>query len=214
MSRAQRPNRPPPAADEELFVRYQRGDEQAFAVLVERYWERIFGFLLNRLKQRELAEDLTQNTFLRVCQARHTFVPGQSSVSTWIHVIANNLLKNEYRNSGRRRVVAESDLSRTDANGAPTLPRQVADPAPSPEESVYQGELAGLLRDAIATIPEPHREPFIMREIEHLTYDEIAERLAIPSGTVKSRLNRARRHLRAALLPAHPGETWTFRSAA
>lgn len=124
------------------------------------------------------------------------------------------MLKNEYRNSGRRRVIAEGDLLHPAPDGSEPLARQIPDPSPSPEEALYRHELARLLHDAIATIPEPHREPFVMREIEHLTYDEIAERLSIPAGTVKSRLNRARHHLRTALLPAHPGGTWTFRSAA
>lgn len=186
--------------DEQLFQRYTTGDQDGFRVLMERYQPRIQGFLRKRLNDEERVEDLTQDTFLRIHRARNSYDPARK-FSTWIHTIANNLLKNEFRNRSRRRETAFSELRPDNSpSGAPVRPVEFAASTADPEREAYRSELRTAIDDAIARMDEHHRIPFVMREVEDRTYEEIAEEIGIPVGTVKSRLNRARNSFRM-LLP-------------
>lgn len=186
--------------DEQLFQRYTAGDEGGFQLLVERYEPRIQGFLRKRLSDEERVEDLTQDTFLRIHRARDSYDPGRK-FSTWIHTIANNLLKNEFRNRSRRRETAFSDLRpEHPSSGLTPRPVEFESSQPDPEQEAYRSELREAIGSAIARMDEHHRIPFVMREVEDLSYEEIAEAIGIPVGTVKSRLNRARHSFRS-LLP-------------
>lgn len=186
--------------DEQLFQRYTDGDEQGFRVLMERYEPRIQGFLRKRLNDEERVEDLTQDTFLRIHRARESYDPSRK-FSTWIHTIANNLLKNEFRNRSRRRETVFSELRpETSSSGAPARPVEFESGGTDPEQDTYRSELREAIDTAIGRMDEHHRLPFVMREVEDLSYEEIAEVIGIPVGTVKSRLNRARNSFRS-LLP-------------
>jgi RNA polymerase sigma-70 factor, ECF subfamily len=186
--------------DEQLFTRYTEGDGDGFRVLVERYQPRIQGFLRKRLNDEERVEDLTQDTFLRIHRARESYDPSRK-FSTWIHTIANNLLKNEFRNRSRRRETTFSELRpEVSSSGAPSRPVEFAATGHSPEREAYRRELREAIDTAIERMDEHHRIPFVMREVEDRTYEEIAEEIGIPVGTVKSRLNRARNSFRM-LLP-------------
>jgi RNA polymerase sigma-70 factor, ECF subfamily len=186
--------------DEELFQRYTEGREDGFRVLMERYQPRIQGFLRKRLNDEERVEDLTQDTFLRIHRARESYDPARK-FSTWIHTIANNLLKNEFRNRSRRRETAFSNL-RPETQSSGAMPRPVDFPSAvhNPERDAYRRELREAIDTAIDRMDDHHRRPFVMREVEDRTYEEIAEEIGIPVGTVKSRLNRARNSFRM-LLP-------------
>jgi RNA polymerase sigma-70 factor (ECF subfamily) len=187
-------------SDEQLFQRYTQGDGDGFRVLVERYQPRIQGFLRKRLNDEERVEDLTQDTFLRIHRARESYDPARK-FSTWIHTIANNLLKNEFRNRSRRRETTFSELRpETSSSGAPSRPVEFAATGHNPEREAYRRELREAIDAAIERMDEHHRIPFVMREVEDRTYEEIAEQIGIPVGTVKSRLNRARNSFRM-LLP-------------
>ena len=186
--------------DEQLFQRYTDGDAEVFRVLVDRYEPRIQGFLRKRLNDEERVQDLTQDTFLRIHRARESYDPSRK-FSTWIHTIANNLLKNEFRNRSRRRETIFSDLRpESSNNGAPSRPVEFESRGADPEQNTYRSELREAIDSAIAHMDEHHRVPFVMREVEDLSYEEIAEAIGIPVGTVKSRLNRARNAFRT-LLP-------------
>lgn len=186
--------------DEQLFKHYTDGDEAAFRLLVQRYEPRIQGFLRKRLSDEERVEDLTQDTFLRIHRARDSYDPGRK-FSTWIHTIANNLLKNEFRNRSRRRETVFSSLRpESTASGAPSRPLEFRSGEADPEQSAYRSELREAIDMAIERMDEHHRIPFVMREVEDRSYEEIAEAIGIPVGTVKSRLNRARSSFRS-LLP-------------
>jgi RNA polymerase sigma-70 factor, ECF subfamily len=182
--------------DEALFERYQDGDDQAFAQLVERYEPLIKGFLFKRLKDEERVQDLTQDTFLRVHRARARYDTARK-FSTWIYTIASNLLKNEYRNRSRRRETAFSDLR---SEGTAPRPVEFESDAVDPERLAYRGELREAIEDAIGRLEDHHRIPFVMREVEDRTYEEISEAIGVPVGTVKSRLFRARNAFQS-LLP-------------
>ncbi len=186
--------------DEQLFQRYTDGELEVFRVLVERYEPRIQGFLRKRLNDEERVEDLTQDTFLRIHRARDSYDPGRK-FSTWIHTIANNLLKNEFRNRSRRRETVFSELRpETSASGSPSRPVEFEAQGQDPERDAYRSELREAIDTAIERMDEHHRVPFVMREVDDLSYEEIAEAIGIPVGTVKSRLNRARNAFRT-LLP-------------
>lgn len=186
--------------DEDLFQRYTQGEEEGFRLLMERYQPRIQGFLRKRLNDEERVEDLTQDTFLRIHRARESYDPSRK-FSTWIHTIANNLLKNEFRNRSRRRETTFSEMRpETSASGAPARPVEFAATGHNPEREAYRRELREAIDTAIGRMDEHHRIPFVMREVEDRTYEEIAEEIGIPVGTVKSRLNRARNSFRM-LLP-------------
>ena len=171
-----------------------------FRVLVERYEPRIQGFLRKRLNDEERVQDLTQDTFLRIHRARESYDPSRK-FSTWIHTIANNLLKNEFRNRSRRRETAFSELRpATSPSGSPSRPIEFEARGADPERDAYRSELRDAIDNAIEQMDEHHRVPFVMREVDDLSYEEIAEAIGIPVGTVKSRLNRARNAFRM-LLP-------------
>ena len=112
--------------------------------------------------------------------------------STWIYTIASNLLKNEYRNRSRRREMNFSDLRKEQSAGAAPRPVEFESDEPTPESVAYQGELREAIQAAIEMMDEHHRVPFVMREVEDRTYEEISEAIGVPVGTVKSRLFRAR----------------------
>ncbi len=179
--------------DEQLFRRYQEGDEDAFRIIVERYESSIKGFLHKRLKDEERVQDLTQDTFLRVHRARDRY-DASRKFSTWIYTIASNLLKNEYRNRSRRRETTFTDLRRDGGSQQSAAQRPVEFEAdqPDPEKLAYQGELREAILAAIQRMDEHHRIPFVMREVEDRTYEEISDAIGVPVGTVKSRLFRAR----------------------
>ena len=178
--------------DERLFEKYQAGDELAFREILNRYEPSIRGFLHKRLKDEERVQDLTQDTFLRVHRARDRYDSARK-FSTWIYTIASNLLKNEYRNRSRRRETSFSDLRKDNASqGNASRPIEFESDTADPEQLAYQSELRDAIRDAIERMDEHHRIPFVMREVEDRTYEEISEAIGVPVGTVKSRLFRAR----------------------
>ncbi len=177
--------------DEELFELYQEGDEGAFSLIVERYEPLIKGFLYKRLKDEERVQDLTQDTFLRVHRARDRYDSARK-FSTWIYTIASNLLKNEYRNRSRRRETAFSELRKDSQQQVNSRPIEFESEGPNPEQNAYRGELRAAISETIEQMDEHHRVPFVMREVEDRTYEEIAEAIGVPVGTVKSRLFRAR----------------------
>ena len=193
---ARRPDVAKPAltdlSDEQLFELYQDGDDRAFGEIMGRYEPQIKGFLHKRLKDEERVQDLTQDTFLRVHRARDRY-DSSRKFSTWIYTIASNLLKNEYRNRSRRRETVFADLRKTSSmsESAPR-PLEFESETDDPERIAYQGELRDAIDATIRRMDEHHRIPFVMREVEDRTYEEISEAIGVPVGTVKSRLFRAR----------------------
>jgi RNA polymerase sigma-70 factor (ECF subfamily) len=175
-------------ADEQLFELYQAGNEGAFTEIMQRYEPLIMGFLHKRLKDEERVRDLTQDTFLRVHRARDRYDSGRK-FSTWIYTIASNLLKNEYRNRSRRRETAFSELRKESGTARPV---EFESGHADPEQLAYEGELRVAIEEAIDQLDDHHRIPFVMREVEDRTYEEISEAIGVPVGTVKSRLFRAR----------------------
>ena len=187
-------------SDESLFVRVQQGDHEAYRVVVERYEERLRGFLYQRISDPDTVEDLCQETFLRVWRARLSFDPTKK-FSTWIHTFASNLAKNEYRDRSRARVTTFTDEeARLHRDGDGHRRIEFPSPRPGPDTLAYGRELGAAIEAALDRMEEHHRVPFVLREFEGRTYQEIADATGLEVGTVKSRLNRARVSFRA-LLP-------------
>ena len=133
-------------SDEQLFQRYQGGEDAAFSEIVARYEPSIKGFLHKRLKDEERVQDLTQDTFLRVHRARDRY-DATRKFSTWIYTIASNLLKNEYRNRSRRRETNFTDLRKdTTTPAAQARPVEFESESPDPERVAYRSELREAIR--------------------------------------------------------------------
>jgi RNA polymerase sigma-70 factor (ECF subfamily) len=192
--RAVPPKGSPRELDEVTFARAQRGDRDAQAALVERYERPVFG-LLSRLlgNDRPRVEDLAQETFLRVLRAIPGFDrSGEARLSTWILTIATRLALDD------RRRQPQPPEETAAAGGAPSA-------LPAPDHDVQRRALAVALVEAVEALGDPFKAAFLLREVHELSYEEIAEVLKIDSGTVKSRLARARAALREALSEVHDG---------
>ncbi len=178
--------------DEATLRRAQAGDQSAQAALIERYQRPVFA-LLSRMVggDPELVEDLAQETFLRVLGALAGFDPrGEARLVTWILTIAGHLAIDHLRAAGSR-----GDASAA-AGGLPsTLPR--------PDQDAQRRDLAVALATAVDELGPHFRAAFVLREVQGLSYEEIATVLDIQVGTVKSRLSRARWALKRALAELH-----------
>ena len=165
------------------------GDSWAFEEIVRRYDRRLLNFVYRTVGDRERAEDVVQETFLRVY--RHlTRFDVTKKFSTWIYTIAGNLAKNELRNRSRNPIVLfQAMRNKWEADHRPL---EWEDPRNKPDDLYRKRFLKKAVEEAVEQLPEHHRIVFVLREFEGRSYDEIAQIIGINLGTVKSRLNRAR----------------------
>ncbi|MEZ4371677.1 MAG: RNA polymerase sigma factor [Polyangiaceae bacterium] len=187
------------ATDEMLMVRYQRGDRQAFAELVRRYKKPIFNFVLRHLREPSLAEDVTQDVFMRVVQKAAEF-KHEARFSTWLYTIARNLSVDNLRKLALRRHPS-LDQPRGDGESARTLLDTMADahPRASVERTAVSSEVGITIVNAVDALPNEQREVFLLREIANLPFKDIATITGVPENTVKSRMRYALDRLREAL---------------
>ncbi len=172
--------------DGELLDRLRRGDPRAFEALVIAYQHRVFGVALRMLRNRAEAEEVAQEVFLRVHRAIAGF-RGEAKLSTWLYAIASRLCLNRLA-TGERRLAREGEES---------LERLRADADPAAH--VERAELEAALQRAIDELPGERRIVVVLRDVEGLAYEEIAEALELPLNTVRSRLHRARMDLKEKL---------------
>jgi len=193
------PARPPviSLSDEDLMARVAEEDERAFPELVRRYQGRVMNLISRVLNDRECADDLAQEVFVRVFVHRRNYRRG-SKFSTWLFTIAANLAKNEIRRRVRRRNWFSLDAMIEQFSDG-TI--QLADRSEGRESRLEREQLQQEVGRAITTIPEKYRLSLVLRDIEGLSYEEIADVLNIPGGTVRSRINRARSMLKRKLQP-------------
>jgi RNA polymerase sigma-70 factor, ECF subfamily len=175
--------------DAEVVRAFLKGEERAFEELIRRYQPRLLGFVYRMIRDRERAEDLVQEVFIRVYRhiGRFDF---SKKFSTWIYTIASNLSKNELRNRGRNIVVLHQTVKKNWQDD--DRPLQFEDATSRPDDLYRKRHLEELVLQVVAQLPAHHREVFILRELEGKSYEEIAEITKCNLGTVKSRLNRAR----------------------
>jgi RNA polymerase sigma-70 factor, ECF subfamily len=181
-----------------LIERCAAGDETACAELVSEHQRMVFHLACHLLGDRDEALDLSQDVFLRVFRTIHTF-RGQSQLRTWIYRIVINQVRNRQRWWRRRFRSSQVSLDQhLEAHG--DLP--AASDASTPERAFAQKELGERLRVALDGLAFDQRTAIVLREIDGLSYEEIAYSLGVTLGTVKSRLTRARQALRSALQEA------------
>jgi len=184
--------------DSELVSAVVAGRSDAFDLLVDRYHGRIYGVIHRMVGDREKAMDLTQETFLKAWKGLAGF-GGQSSFYTWLYRIARNAVMSQGRYESARPKIRVS-LDESDGSGDDT-PRRIdpEDKGDLPTDSLLAEEQKLLVTSAIEDLPSEFREIIVLRDMEDCSYEEIAELLDIPIGTVRSRLHRARMELKERL---------------
>ncbi len=187
-----------PELDDELMQRFQKGDEDAFNLLVRRHQKPLINFIARFTGDKDNAEDLAQETFIRMFKAANRYKPGRAQFKTWMYFIAKNLCKNEIRNRGRREryqvdnIVSNDNSVDGNNEEIDLIASAPADSAFQPEVTLERKELRNTIQKAIAELPDQYRLPLVLRDIQGLSYDEIGNILELRSGTTKSRINRAR----------------------
>ncbi len=185
-------------SDSEVVQRFLDGEERAFGELVDRYDNRLLNFVYRTVGDRERAQDLVQETFVRVYRHLHRFDQSKK-FSTWIYTIASNLAKNELRNRSRNPLVLFQTIKKNwDADHRPL---EWEDETLKPDDLFRKRHLKEMVDKAVKELPEHHRLVFVLRELEGKTYEEIAEITDTNLGTVKSRLNRARNNFAQIVAP-------------
>ena len=178
--------------DEELISRFQSGDEGAYIELVNRYRDRIYNFVFQFLGDIEEAEDVAQNTMIKLYEKKH-YYKEIAKFSTWIYTIARNLANTELRKRKRRKITYLSQMSRKEKQyEIPAIQNDV-------DKSLNDDYINKRIKKAIQKLPEHFKSIIILRDIQEFSYDEISNIVGVPLGTVKSRINRARLQLQADL---------------
>jgi len=179
---------PPESPDivESLIQRCLAGDQLAWEQIVRQYWRKVFNVAYKFVGKHDEAEDLTQDIFLKIFRSLDTF-DRRANFQTWLISISRNLCIDHYRSVRKERETIDRDVDAGELAPATAEPGPVA--------ALEQRDRVMLLKDALAALPETLRTAVVMRDIQELSYQEIADRLRLPEGTVKSRINRGRTEL-------------------
>ncbi len=176
--------------DEDLMSQFQMGTVEAFDILVSRYHDSLTNYIYRFLGDIKECEDLLQETFLRVYRNRHSY-RRIAKFSTWLYTIAGNLARSEYRKRKRRRLYSLQSVNRDDEEYEVEIPDETFLPDKHAESTIQDRHI----QEALAQIPEEFREVVVLRDVQQLAYEEIADITGLPMGTVKSRINRGRTKL-------------------
>jgi len=185
--------------DEELMLRVQSGVSDCFDVLVERYKVRLFNYLYRLTGNRDEAEEIAQEAFVKAYIHAEKYKT-IARFSTWLYTIATNLVRNRIRSRSRAPQLI-SLWTRGFGDSEEERVLDIEDTARTPDEAINDVELSAVINRAIAKIPEKYRESFVLREINELSYEEIAAVTGLKLGTVRSRINRARNYFRQLVAP-------------
>lgn len=183
--------------DNALIQRCKQGDIRAFNELVERYEKRVFNFAYRMSGNYDDANDVSQEAFIRVFNSINTF-RGDANFTTWLYRIVTNVYLDERKKQKSHLHTSLEDYIELEEN---TVTRQIEDGNPTPDRMVEAGERNDLMNNAIQQLPEYQRIMVILYHTQNKSYDEIAQIMKLPIGTVKSRLNRARIALKEKLEP-------------
>ncbi len=175
-----------PDVIESLIKRCLAGDQLAWEQIVKQYWRKVFNVAYKFVGKHDEAEDLAQDIFLKIFKSLDTF-DRRANFQTWLISISRNLCIDHYRSVRKEREAIDRD-----ADAGELAP---AAPDPGPVAALEQRDRVVLLKQAMAALPETLRTAVLMRDIQELSYQEIADRLRLPEGTVKSRINRGRTEL-------------------
>src|ERR671913_1527553 len=175
-----------PAAPDELIERCLRGDQLAWEMIVRQHWRKVFNVAYKFVGKHDEAEDLAQDIFLKIFRALDTF-DRRANFQTWLISVSRNLCIDHYRSVRKERETIDRGVD------AAELSPQSSDAGPI--AALEQRDRVLLLRQALAALPETLRTAVLLRDIQELSYQEIADKLRLPEGTVKSRINRGRTEL-------------------
>ena len=178
--------------DEQLIAQFQAGNENAYLEIVERFKNRLFAFVYRFVGDNDLAEDLVQDTLIKVYTHRHAYRE-IARFSTWIYTIAGNLARTELRKRKRRATFSMSAL------GIGEREYDLPSEDYTPTKSLESRQTEKHIRIALSKLPLHFRTVIILRDVQELSYEEISKIMKIPLGTVKSRVNRARLRLQVML---------------
>jgi RNA polymerase sigma-70 factor (ECF subfamily) len=181
--------------DHALLDAFERGDAKAFAVLVERHQRPLFNFILRSVSARDTAEDLLQETWVRVIQRTADF-KRDSKFTTWLYTISRNLCIDHARKMRHRR---HASLDAAPPDGGAALVDRIGDCAPDPERESEGMRLRERVARAVAALPEDQREVFLLRQVQCMAFAEIAVVVGVPENTAKSRMRYALERLQQEL---------------
>jgi RNA polymerase sigma-70 factor, ECF subfamily len=188
-------------SDVQLMLDVKAGDEQSFALLLQRYRGPLVNFLYRMVRGREEAEDLAQEVFLRVYRARKEYVPS-AKFTTWMFRIATNLALNSLRDHRYQRMEVSIDAPvSTDAEDGDERTLDVAEKQPNIEQHLIEEARSKMIRHAVEKLPEKQRAAVLLHKYQELDYNEIAKILECSESALKSLLFRAYETLRAELAP-------------
>src|SRR5438105_13013870 len=182
------PTAQPSAADaiETLIQRCLSGDQAAWDLIVKQYWRKVFNVAYKFVGKHDEAEDLAQDIFLKIFKSLDTF-DRRANFQTWLISVSRNLCIDHYRSVRKERETIDRDVDANELSPASVDPGPIA--------ALEQRDRVSLLRVALAELPETLRTAVLMRDIQEMSYQEIADKLHLPEGTVKSRINRGRNEL-------------------
>ena len=187
--------------DVQLMLDVKAGDEQSFALLLHRYRTPLVNFLYRMVRNREQAEDLAQEVFIRVYRARAEYVPS-AKFTTWLFRIATNLALNSIRDTRHQRMEVSLDAPViVDSEEGDERPLDVAEKNPNIEEHLVQEAQRDMIRHAIDKLPEKQRAAVLLHKYQDLDYGEISKILSCSESALKSLLFRAYETLRVELAP-------------
>ena len=205
LSRASKSEEPPEVSstkgDHDLVQRVQAGDSAAFRALFDKYHRRAFAVAMGVVKNEDDALDAVQEAFVKVHKNIHKF-QGSSSFYTWLYRIVMNVSIDHVRRTSRRKSLDFDERAlheESEVAGDGALVPSVTDA--NPGKAALRRELGGAIQAALQQLPEHHRAVIVLREIEGMSYEEMAEALEVPKGTIMSRLFHARKKMQAALAP-------------
>ena len=178
--------------DEELIAQFQRGNENAYIELVNRYRDKLINFVFGFLGDAELAEDVVQDTMLKLYEKKH-YYREIAKFSTWLYTIARNQANSEFRKRKRMKISYLSQMTKQEQD------YEIKDLGPDLNKKLQNQFLEKRIRNAIQKLPEHFKSVIILRDIQELSYDTISEIVGVPLGTVKARINRARIQLQLEL---------------
>ena len=172
-----------PLTPDSLIEQCLAGDQRAWEQIVRQNWRKVFNVAYKFVGKHDEAEDLTQDIFLKIFRALNTF-DRRANFQTWIISISRNLCIDHYRSVRKERQTIARDVDSSDLQPATT--------ERGPYQAAEHQDLRAQLRQALETLPATLRTAVVLRDLQELSYQEIAERLGLPEGTVKSRINRGR----------------------
>ena len=187
-----------PTNERRLIKRLKARDERAFTEFVEQNQHRVFNLVYRMLGDREEAEDVSQEVFVTVFKSIGSFRE-ESKLSTWLYRVTANHAKNRLKYLARRRADKQQSLDETSEWDLLDASHRRTE---QPDGLVHGKEVERLIQQALITLDEDHRLIIVLRDMEHMSYEEIAEVTSLAAGTVKSRLHRARAALRKAIARA------------